>query len=117
MEAEDITKLPLARVEAGRPLPLKEGVNPAWAGAIANLVTQALDPLLQPGRASLSESEWLEFQNKLAPYQAWMAAKPVVVSVIAGATSPAQVRANAAAATWVLTPDEAAEVDALAPPA
>ena len=48
---------------------------------------------------------------------AWMAAKPVVASVIAGATSPAQVRANAAAATWVLTPDEVAEVDALAPPA
>ena len=47
---------------------------------------------------------------------AWLAAKPVVASVIAGATSPAQVRANAAAATWVLTPDEVAEVDALAPP-
>jgi len=47
---------------------------------------------------------------------AWLAAKPVVASVIAGATSAAQVRANAAAATWVLTPDEAAEVDALAPP-
>jgi len=48
---------------------------------------------------------------------AWLAAKPVVASVIAGATSPAQVRANAAAATWVLAPDEVAEVDALAPPA
>jgi aryl-alcohol dehydrogenase-like predicted oxidoreductase len=48
---------------------------------------------------------------------AWLAAKPVVASVIAGATSAAQVRANAAAATWVLTPDEVAEVDALAPPA
>jgi len=48
---------------------------------------------------------------------AWLAAKPVVASVIAGATSAAQVKANAAAATWVLTPDEVAEVDALAPPA
>jgi aryl-alcohol dehydrogenase-like predicted oxidoreductase len=46
---------------------------------------------------------------------AWLAAKPVVASVIAGATSPGQVRANAAAASWVLTPDEVAEVDALAP--
>ena len=46
---------------------------------------------------------------------AWLAAKPVVASVIAGATSPAQVRANAAAGTWVLTPDKVAEVDALAP--
>ena len=48
---------------------------------------------------------------------AWLAAKPVVASVIAGATRPDQVRANAAAAGWVLTPDEVAEVDALAPPA
>jgi aryl-alcohol dehydrogenase-like predicted oxidoreductase len=48
---------------------------------------------------------------------AWLAAQPVVASVIAGATKPEQVRANAAAAGWVLTPDEVAEVDALAPPA
>ena len=47
---------------------------------------------------------------------AWLAAKPVVASVIAGATKPDQVRANAAAGAWVLTPDEVAEVDALAPP-
>jgi aryl-alcohol dehydrogenase-like predicted oxidoreductase len=47
---------------------------------------------------------------------AWLAAKPVVASVIAGATSPDQVRANVAAAAWVLTPEEVAEVDALAVP-
>ena len=47
---------------------------------------------------------------------AWLAAKPVVASVIAGATKPDQVRANAQAATWILTPEEVAEVDALAPP-
>jgi aryl-alcohol dehydrogenase-like predicted oxidoreductase len=47
---------------------------------------------------------------------AWLAAKPVVASVIAGATRPEQVRANATAGAWVLTPDEVAEVDALAPP-
>jgi len=47
---------------------------------------------------------------------AWLAAQPAVASVIAGATRPEQVRANAAAASWVLTPDEVAEVDALAPP-
>jgi aryl-alcohol dehydrogenase-like predicted oxidoreductase len=46
---------------------------------------------------------------------AWLAAKSVVASVIAGATKPEQVRANAAAGAWVLTADEVAEVDALAP--
>jgi len=46
---------------------------------------------------------------------AWLAAQPVVSSVIAGATKPEQVRANAAAATWRLSPDDLAEIDALAP--
>jgi aryl-alcohol dehydrogenase-like predicted oxidoreductase len=46
---------------------------------------------------------------------AWLAGAPTVGSVIAGATSPEQVRANAAATTaWVLAPEERAEVDALA---
>ena len=48
---------------------------------------------------------------------AWLAAQPTVASVIAGATKPDQVRANAAAATWKLTTDELAEVEAHAPPA
>ncbi len=45
----------------------------------------------------------------------WLAGAPTVGSVIAGATSPEQVRANAAATcAWTLTPEERAEVDALA---
>ncbi|HEY7222269.1 MAG TPA: aldo/keto reductase [Micromonosporaceae bacterium] len=42
-----------------------------------------------------------------------LAAKPTVASVIAGATSPEQVRANAAAGAWVPTEEELAQVDAL----
>jgi aryl-alcohol dehydrogenase-like predicted oxidoreductase len=45
----------------------------------------------------------------------WLAARPQVASVIAGATSPEQVRANAAAVSWQLTREELAEVDRLAP--
>ncbi len=44
---------------------------------------------------------------------AWLAAKPQVASVIAGATSAEQVRANVAAGLWVLDPAEVAEVDRL----
>jgi aryl-alcohol dehydrogenase-like predicted oxidoreductase len=43
----------------------------------------------------------------------WLLSRRPVASVIAGATSPAQVRANAAAAGWALTGDELATVDAL----
>ena len=43
----------------------------------------------------------------------WLASHDYVPSVIAGATKPEQVEANAKAAEWVLTPDEMAEVDKL----
>jgi aryl-alcohol dehydrogenase-like predicted oxidoreductase len=46
---------------------------------------------------------------------AWLLAKPAVVSVIAGATRGEQAVTNAAAGEWELTPDEVAEVDAIAP--
>jgi aryl-alcohol dehydrogenase-like predicted oxidoreductase len=42
---------------------------------------------------------------------AGLAARPAVTSVIAGATSPDQVRANAAAGAWELTADEVAALD------
>jgi aryl-alcohol dehydrogenase-like predicted oxidoreductase len=43
----------------------------------------------------------------------WLECLPHMASVIAGATSAEQVRANVTAATWVLTDDEMAEVDRL----
>ena len=45
----------------------------------------------------------------------WLAGSPVVASVIAGATTPEQVRANAAATSaWIMTDAERADVDVLA---
>jgi aryl-alcohol dehydrogenase-like predicted oxidoreductase len=44
---------------------------------------------------------------------AWLLGHPVVSSVIAGATTPAQVAANVATAEWQLTPDEVDEVGKL----
>jgi aryl-alcohol dehydrogenase-like predicted oxidoreductase len=41
----------------------------------------------------------------------WLLARPEIASVIAGATRPEQVGANAAAGSWALTPEELAEVD------
>lgn len=45
----------------------------------------------------------------------WLLAQEPVTSVIAGATSPEQVAANAAADQWVPTADDLAELDALFP--
>jgi len=43
----------------------------------------------------------------------WLAAQPAVASVIAGAVSPEQVRANATAALWKLTAEDLREIDGL----
>ncbi len=44
---------------------------------------------------------------------AWLLARPAVASVIAGASSPEQARANAKSAAWKLTPEEIGEIDAI----
>lgn len=41
----------------------------------------------------------------------WLASKPVVASVISGATRPEQLTANAAAGGWEMTPEDYAEID------
>jgi aryl-alcohol dehydrogenase-like predicted oxidoreductase len=43
----------------------------------------------------------------------WLLARPPVTSVIAGATKPEQLEANAKAADWTLTPGDLAEIDRL----
>jgi aryl-alcohol dehydrogenase-like predicted oxidoreductase len=47
----------------------------------------------------------------------WLVRRPLVVSVIAGATRPEQVEANVKAIGWELTPDDMAEIDRIALPA
>ena len=43
----------------------------------------------------------------------WLAAQPVVSSVIAGATRPEQVAANVKAADWALSAEDLAEIDTI----
>jgi aryl-alcohol dehydrogenase-like predicted oxidoreductase len=44
-----------------------------------------------------------------------LAAQPGCSSVIAGATSPEQVKANAAAGSWIPSADELADLDRVVP--
>jgi aryl-alcohol dehydrogenase-like predicted oxidoreductase len=41
----------------------------------------------------------------------WLAGRPQVSSVIAGATTPEQIEQNVQAVEWALGPDELAEID------
>jgi len=70
----DIASLPLAQVGATTPLPLTQGINPAWANAIAALQYNAIVPLLG-ARTVLTEADWSALVGKLAAFDAWNAGK------------------------------------------
>ncbi len=73
--AAPVAGFPLARVAAGRALPLgDDGINPAWAAKIAALRDAAVTPLLG-ARDALSEDDWQALQARLKPGMAWLAAK------------------------------------------
>ena len=72
---DEIATFPLARVEASRPLPLDEGVNPAWAGAMARLQRDAVSPILGEDKAELTADEWARLVAQLTPYEQWLTSK------------------------------------------
>jgi hypothetical protein len=71
-----LAALPLARIEAGRPLPLLERVNPAWAGALVRLHDAAVVPLLGAGITTLTPAAWASLGERLRPYEAWIGTRP-----------------------------------------
>jgi len=83
-----VAEFPLARVEAGRALPLDAGVNPAWGDAVKKLATDAVAPLVG-ARGVLAESDWTAVADKLAAHAAWRAGKP---DVAAAALDRARIR-------------------------
>jgi hypothetical protein len=72
--AEDVAGFPLAHIEARRPLPLIEGVNPAWTGALATLHRVAVVPVLG-ARTTLTEEEWAALNARFAAYETWLGSK------------------------------------------
>jgi hypothetical protein len=115
--ASDIERLPLARIEAGRALPLGDGVNPAWTARVAAFAAHAVAPLLGV-RDQLSEQDFATVVETLAPFLAWQQARPETpvaslgaerIAALAGAPELARI-------TALLDKDEAraGEHDAIA---
>ncbi|RXK55215.1 hypothetical protein ESB00_04785 [Oleiharenicola lentus] len=73
--ADEVSGFPLAAVEGGRALPLLDGVNPAWAAALATLHKTVVTPLLGAAKTSLTEADWAALNAKLAPYETWLGSK------------------------------------------
>jgi hypothetical protein len=80
-----VLRLPLAEPAAGRALPLRGEVNPAWSVRMEEFTRLTVDPLLGAGHEALTESDWIALQRLLLPYAAWMAEKPNVPVATLGA--------------------------------
>jgi hypothetical protein len=74
LSSNEISSFPLAQVAAAKPLPLKEGLNPAWAAVMERFQAEVIRPILN-GAATISESDWSVIGSKFAPYETWLAAK------------------------------------------
>ncbi len=72
--ASEVAGFPLARIEAGKALPLTDSLNPAWAAAMAALCSAAIQPILGD-KASLTEADWTTLSGKLGAYESWSAGK------------------------------------------
>jgi hypothetical protein len=72
--AEEIAALPLAKIEPGQPLPLEQGLNPAWAAPMAEFHVKVTQPLLG-GKLGLEASEWATLCAKFAAHETWLGHK------------------------------------------
>jgi len=72
---ERLASLPLAKVDPTGRLPLRSGINPAWAARIAAFAADTVAPILGV-RDAISPADFLTIAAKLAAFQAWTTAKP-----------------------------------------
>ena len=91
----------------GQPAP--QGSRIARESQFARYLTERNFALVE----SLTEFASSRGHSILELALSWLAACPVVASVISGATSPQQVKANAAAVAWRLGQADLAEIDAI----
>jgi aryl-alcohol dehydrogenase-like predicted oxidoreductase len=93
----------------------RQGQDPDPSWRLARIPAERRDRFLNDARLATVEQLRLFAEERgrtlLELAMSWLAGQDIVASVIAGATTPAQVRANAAAASWQLGPEELAELD------
>jgi aryl-alcohol dehydrogenase-like predicted oxidoreductase len=93
-----------------RGIPPPEGTRLSQSWAASRFLSDERLTLVE-SLARLAESRG---HSLLELAMSWTAHRPVVASVIAGATTPEQVRANAQAAGWKLTESDLADIDRIA---
>ncbi|HTR00337.1 MAG TPA: hypothetical protein VMH83_10115, partial [Candidatus Acidoferrum sp.] len=72
--SDEIRVLPLAQIAANAPLPLANGLNPAWRAAMEAFAATVVKPLLgQIG--TLTETQWQQIKTTLGRFENWQAGK------------------------------------------
>ena len=76
--ATELESFPLAIVGTGTLLPLKVGLNPAWAGVVEQFRCQVVEPLFGD-QEHLDPNQWQKIKAIFTPFEAWFANKPEVL--------------------------------------
>jgi len=109
----ELAAFPLAQVAPGQPLPLVQGVNPAWASALAGLRDEVVQPLLG-ARTALAQGEWRQICDRFAAVDGWLADKPASRVEPLGAARLREVLDGGEVALQALIAEDAALADEVA---
>ena len=72
---EAVAAFPLATIEAGKPLPLLSGINPAWRDKVEALRVKIVLPLLGD-KQYLTSADWSVLCAKFSAFETWQSIKP-----------------------------------------
>jgi len=70
ISVEDMAGFPIAKIEAQKPLPLKEGLNPVWVSPIHEFKSQVVTPLMGE-KDFLTQSEWEHLSGRFSLFEHW----------------------------------------------
>ncbi len=67
---DEIAGYPLAKIEAGKPLSLKNGLNPAWEKRILRFHKDVVASIF-PEKQALTEDDWNKVADTFSAYSSW----------------------------------------------
>lgn len=70
----EVAALPLAKIQAGKSLPLEQELSPVWTAPMAEFRTKVVQPLLG-NKISLDADEWAALSVMFAAHETWLGNK------------------------------------------
>ena len=71
---DEIATYPLSKIEAGKPLSIDTGINPAWEKTIKDFKTKIVDKLFL-GSKTIDENTWNNITKTFEPFVKWQSEK------------------------------------------